>query len=123
MALTAGWYDLVIEQGTDVSLGFALKLDDGTLLDTAGYTARAKVRATYAGPVLLDLSTANGRLTVGIQGTVPNQWNLQLTVDHGTTAALTDWGLGVWDCEIVDPMGNVKRVLEGAAALSREVTY
>src|SRR5690348_14984125 len=104
----------IIEQGTDVSLGFTLQTADGTVLDCTGYRAIAEVRATYSGPVLLEASTTtrpdgttgNGRITTGLFGTAPNQWNIQMTIDHGATLALTDWGTGIWTLLVSDTAGN-----------------
>ena len=119
-----------IEQGTDIALGFALQTATGTVLDCTGYTAIMEVRATYAGPVLLEASTAtrpdgttgNGRITVGLFGTAPNQYSLQVAIAHGVTLALTDWGLGVWDLLVADTAGNRKRLAAGPAVLSQKVS-
>lgn len=120
--------DLTIWQGDDFALNLGLKYFDATtssmqLLNTTGYTARMKVRATYDGPVLLDLSTTNGRITVGIQGTAPKQWNVGLAIPNSVTAALVDWGIGLYDLELVDTFGKVQKVLYGSCQLQREVSY
>lgn len=92
------------------------------LWDTTGFTARMAIRASYDGPVLLSATTENGRLQTGIRGTAPNQYNLGIVLSSTATAALGDWGLGVYDLEVVDAIGNVTRVYHGAATLEREVT-
>lgn len=58
--------DLRILQGTDWSKPFRLLLDDGSLLDTTGYTARFKVRATQEATIdELAGDTTYGRVEVG----------------------------------------------------------
>lgn len=111
-----------IVQGADWRREMLLTYSDGTNWDTSGYTGRMMIRADYDSPVLLDCSTANGRIEVGIQGTAPNQRNIAITLTAAATAALVDWGVGVWDIELTDATGHVVRVCGGQAALSREVT-
>ena len=42
--MTAGIYDITIEQGSDYSLGLVLRNSDNTLMDLTGYSARAQLR-------------------------------------------------------------------------------
>jgi hypothetical protein len=73
--------DLRILQGTHWSKPFRLLLDDGSLLDTAGYDGRMQVRATVeAATVELECTVGNGRLEVGYS---PAPWE-----------ASTAYGLG-----------------------------
>jgi hypothetical protein len=73
---------------------------------------RSKVSS---GTILLELTTENGRMTLGDEaGTV------ELVVLASVTAALTE--SGVFDLEIVFPDGDVVRAAEGSAQLSPEVT-
>lgn len=85
--------------------------------DTTGYTARMTIRAEYGGTAILSLTTENGRLEVGGE-----DWSLKMHLTPAATAGLASWGIGVYDCEIVDEFGRVTRVLHGRAALSPEVT-
>lgn len=119
--------DDAIIQGADWARYRALEYRDPAdglikLWDTTGFTARMTIRATYDGPVLLTATTANGRLSVGIQGTAPYQYNLGITLPNSVTTALADWGFGVWDLELVDSFGKVTRVYHGNAVLEREVS-
>ncbi len=92
------------------------------LWNTTDFTGSMTIRATYDGPVLLSATTANGRLTVGVQGTAPNQYNVGIVLPSSVTTALTDWGLGVYDLELTDSFGVITRVYEGQCVLSREVS-
>jgi hypothetical protein len=92
-----------------------------TLWNTTGFTGRMTVRASYDAPVSLTATTANGRLVTGLQGP-NNAFCLSIQLSNSYTASLVDWGLGVWDLELVDTSGTVTRVYAGRAALSREVS-
>ncbi len=86
-------------------------------VDLTGCTARMQIRSEVESPtVLLELSTANGRIALGgAAGTAT------LNLDAATTAAL-NWDSGVWDLEITHPGGEVSRMAEGTASVSPEVT-
>jgi len=119
---------LTIIQGDDFSRYLGLKYYDPAdetlkLLNTSGYTARMTVRASYDTPALVTATNANGRITVGIQGTAPYQWNLTIAIPNAVTSALTDWGMGVYDLELVDTYGKVMTILYGSCCLQREASY
>ncbi len=121
-------HDLTIIQGDDFLWNFGFKYYDFAtsslkLLNTAGWSAKLKVRTDFdSATVLLEMSTANSRATVGIQGTAPNQYNLSLFCPNAVTAALTDWGQGVWDLKLVDGTGHEQMVMFGTCCLQREVS-
>lgn len=112
-----------IVQGADWRREMLLSYEDGTIWPTSGYTGRMMIRADYDTPVLLDCTTANGRIEVGIQGVSPNQRNIAITLTAATTAALVDWGLGVWQIALTDSTGHVVSVYEGRVTLKRRVVY
>jgi len=64
--------------------------------------------------VLVELTTENGRMTLGSDGVI----NLILTATE--TSAITDEG--VYDIELEDSAGVVERLLEGSFFLTKEVT-
>lgn len=124
LSLPLRW-DLVredaITQGADWVRYIDLYYDDealGTevLWEPAGATARMHIKADYGGAVALELTTENGRLRIGDGHT------LTLWLTAAATAGVADWGLGVYDLEIVDAASAVIRVYHGRVALSREVT-
>ncbi len=112
-----------IVQGADWRREMLLSYDDGTIWPTSGYTGRMMIRADYDTPVLLDCSTANGRIEVGIQGTAPNQRNIAITLTAATTAALTFADVALYDLALTDSTGHVVRAYFGTVALNRRVTY
>jgi len=79
-----------------------------------------QVRATVASTsVILELTTTNGRITLG--NTAATKGQVNLLVSATTTAALTP-GLYVYDLELVSSTGVVDRILEGNFKVSAEVT-
>lgn len=86
-------------------------------VDLTGCTARAQIRSELDSPeVLLELSTENGRITLGGE-----TGEIRLEIDAVTTAAI-DWESGVYDLEIVFPDNTVVRRMAGTVAVTREVT-
>jgi hypothetical protein len=66
--------------------------------------------------VLLELTTANGGITLGgVAGTI------ELFVSDDASAAFT-WQSGSWDLEIEFPGGDVRRLAQGTVNVSPEVT-
>ena len=111
-------YDIIIRQGATYARTLAWRAADGTLVDTATYTAELKVYQVTDGVIgtvaLVDLSTAAGSIVTGIVGDV----NVSFEISAAVTAALVDWGLGVYRLNITDGSGRVTRLLQGAAYLS-----
>jgi hypothetical protein len=113
----AGRLDLQFNQGETFAWTFRWLAGGSDPVDLTGATARMMVRADPDDVTpLLTLTTENGRIALGgVLGTIA------LTISATVTAALTDWGKGFWDIEIVQG-STVTRLLEGFAVLSKEVT-
>jgi hypothetical protein len=110
--------DLIIEQGATFNRSVTYLQANGTPYDITGYSARMQIRSTYGGTLLLDLTTANGRLVIdGPAG------RITISIDAVTTASLVA-GEGVYDLEVVSPAATpvVTRLLEGAVTVTSEVT-
>jgi len=109
--------DLIIEEGATYSHDLLLKDAAGAAIDLTGYTARMYIKAA-AGDVatLLELTTANGRITI-----TPLTGLVSLLISATDTAALT-WSKGVYDLELVSGGGFVTRLLQGAVNVSANVT-
>lgn len=88
-----------------------------TAVDLTGCTARMHIRASQkAAAILLQLTTENGRITLGdAAGTI------QLELDAETTEAIT-WTTAVYDLEIIHPDDTVTRLAEGRVRVDPEVT-
>ena len=114
--MLAGIYNFTCEQGSTFNRVITVFEPDGeTPYDLTGYTARMQVRReTEEGTVLVELTTANGRIALGgAAGTIT------LSLTAATTAGITDDG--VYDLEIVSG-ANVHKVLKGLFRLDYEVT-
>jgi hypothetical protein len=111
----AGIYNIVADQGSTFNFNFTIKIDDISW-DLSDYSARMQVRADYnTTNKFLDLSTANGDITLNSLGQV------SVTVSATKMAAIAA-GRWVYDIEFVSAGGEVTRVLEGRFIVSAEVT-
>lgn len=107
----AARYLIRIEQGATWKPVLTLRDTDLT-----GYTARMQIRADIdAADVLVELTTGDGITINGPAG------QITLLLDDTQTAAL-DWCDGVYDLELIDPDGNVMRLLKGPVEVDPEVT-
>jgi len=115
--MTAGTYNLTIEQGSTLNLAMTWNDSSGAAINLTGYTARMQVRpAVESNVTLLSLTTENGRIALGgAAGTIT------LTVSATDTAALAAT-TGVYDLELVSSGGTVTRLLQGTVTISKEVT-
>ena len=120
-------YTLTIHRGATLKRWFALRYPDGAIADPTtagdGYTdGRLVVRDTYSGSELLNLTTENGGVTLGLLTDAEGrQWSGFLFASAAATATLVDWGDGVFTFEIGNG-SDVIRVAEGVAILSPETT-
>lgn len=90
--------DLRILQGTNWSKPFRLLLDDGSLLDSTGYTARFKIRATQeATTVELAGDTTDGRVEVGFD---PAKWEDTTAYGVGQQVVPTTLNGFVFECTV-----------------------
>jgi len=118
-------YDLTINAGATLKRWFRLTYPDGAIVNlaTVGYTiGRLTVRDVYGGAVQLALTTANGGIDLTYQADANGVfWSGSIYTSPSATAALVDFGDGVYDLEI-DNGSDVIRVLEGIATLSPEAS-
>lgn len=86
-------------------------------MNLTGYTARLQFRVDYLTPVLLELNTNNGGITI------PNSTTGEfvLNISSSDTSNL-NFNEALWDLEFTAPDMTVIRRLEGKAKLSLEVT-
>ena len=117
--MSAGRYDITIEQGTTWTFNLTWKDGTGSPVDLTNYTARMQIRSSYESPVaLVELLSTGGlpRITI-----TPLTGALALLIDEATTRTLPS-GHAVYDLEMVAPNGHVTRLLEGSVSVSPEVT-
>ena len=112
--MAAAKLNLTIEQGTTFAKRLTWRDKNKRPVPLTGYTARMQVRPTAASAeIITELSTANGRITLGELGVI------QLNLTASETSALK---AGVYDLEMTDGDGRVTRLIEGKINVSPEVT-
>ena len=115
--MTAGAYDITIEQGATFELHIIYETGSPAVpVNLTGWTARMQVRLNYKAPdpPLLNLTTENGGITVGSAG----------QIDVVALATLTDpipSKVCVYDLEIANGT-TVRRIVQGSATVTPQVT-
>lgn len=124
--------DLTVHQGETWAFTHT-HISGGSPVNLTGYTARMRVKASFADGFLAYLSTgadaSGGTITLGgALGTI----TLAMTASESSILAAGSLALPVsaedptlffrYDLEIISPAGVVTRVLEGRFILRREVT-
>lgn len=103
----------------------------GARVDLTGYSAKMQIRDSIGGSLLIELSTANGRILLEEDTYLNSLTNLQdstgvitLLIPSGVSTASipTYLDAGVYDLELTDPLGEVTRVLQGSMVFSQNVT-
>jgi hypothetical protein len=101
--------NLVIDQGSDYTVTIYLTSANGAVLDTTGYTGRAQMRKSHSSSVYKEF-------TVVVSG-----GTAVLSMTNSYTASITA-GRYLYDVETVAASGNVKRVQQGTATITPEIT-
>lgn len=128
--MSAAIYNVTVEQGADWRLLFVWKNQANIPYNLAGYSARMQVRETFdAKTVLFNLTTANGRISLGgsngtVEITIPAEMSQGVTAKR-SALSWQDGKQGVtfeYDLELTAPTEKVTRLLQGAAFFVPEVT-
>ena len=112
---------LAIDQGATFRKTFLYTTSLTSLVpvDLTSYSARMQMRssptAAVAGVSLTSTPTASGQLIMG-----GSLGTIQVYITDVATAALS--GGGVYDLEIISPLGDVTRLVQGTYAVSPNVT-
>lgn len=115
--------DIAVKQNATFSMALCIveKDDAGTVtvVDTADWEAVLQVRAAARAdsPVLLEASTANGRIVVGITGATGEEVNIVIKIPATDTAALAWFGCVGYDLLVIYPTGDQDYLLQGQALL------
>tara|TARA_B100001996_G_scaffold149717_1_gene113955 strand:- start:74 stop:412 length:339 start_codon:yes stop_codon:yes gene_type:complete len=111
--MSAGTYNLVIDQGSDFALDLVIK-QSGSALDLSNYTGRAQLRTS------VDASSASASFTV--TKTNASGGALKMELEASTSSSLAA-GQYVYDLEIyTSGDSTVKRILQGDVTITPEVT-
>jgi len=107
--------DLCLPQGQTWDTSIVWEAD-GAPVDLTGWQARMMLRATSeAASPTVSLSTATSTMTALSNGTIG------LSYSAISSAAITA-ATYLYDLEVQNPSGNVRRLMEGRAVVSREIT-
>lgn len=110
-----GMADLCLPQGSTWDIAFIYKIDD-VAVDLSAYSARMMLRSTVtAANPTVSLSTTNGTMSVTSAGAIT------LNYPAISSSAITA-GNYLYDLELESPSGNVRRLLQGRAIVSPEIT-
>lgn len=109
--------DFLIPQGTTWAARWPIQTEDGTPLNTAGWTVRSQVRRNHNdSTVLHEWSSELGNASV-----FSNFVELRVSAQESSA---WKWGVlrAVYDVELTLPNGEVQRLAQGIITLSKEVT-
>lgn len=120
--------NFTIYQGATFFHGFQLQINNNgavTPLDLTNWSARMQIREkTSSSAVAAELTTENGGIVFEEDRDGEGQLiesRVHLVLHPPQTDALT-LKRGVYDLEMVDPLGNVGRILQGAVTIIPQVT-
>lgn len=113
----AASFTLVLEQGAQKDLVFALKDSNNNPIDLTSWTAKLQIRETFdsTNPLLTLTSPASGLVINAGAGTIT------LSITAAQTTALTV-ERAVWDLLGTDAGGAPRRLLQGVVNIMRRVT-
>jgi hypothetical protein len=116
--------NLEVFQGAYWSQRLEWQDSGGSPIDLTGYTARMQVRKTIeADDVVIELTTANGRITLGdplpTDGVILLEIEATATDDLPATLSDRKWR---YDLELIPAGGQVRRLMMGKFVVSLEVT-
>ena len=111
--MSAGTYNLTIEQGADFAISLTLT-EDGSAKDLSDYSARAQMRSKKSS------TTVAATFTCTI--TDAGEGKVKMAMGNSTTKDLSP-GMYFYDLELFTASdANVTRLLEGRAEVTAEVT-
>lgn len=120
-------YDFSVDQGATKKIALAYRYQSGTdgngdptysPHSLAGCTARMQIRKAVGQPILVDMSTENGSITLEAGG---EEGRLDIVMSAAQTSAL-NLRKAVYDLEITFSSGEVVRLIQGKVSISPNVT-
>lgn len=109
--MSAGKYDIIIEQGSDFSLQLTVQ-DGGVAKNLTGYSIRGQMRTTVDASAIA--ATFTGTITNAAGGI------LTISLPYSTTQSISA-GMYFYDVELYTA-GSVQKLIKGSATVLGEVT-
>lgn len=122
--MSAGNYDILVEQGATFLLTITIKDTSGNPINLTGQTFRGKIKKSFTDVT----AQANFTFTLANQITNPGKVTVELSATDTAGIVLNTQGTArvltvmAYDIESQDGSGVVKRWLQGLAKISPEVT-
>lgn len=111
--MAAGNYDIVIDQGSDFALEFALA-QDGTAVNLSNHSVTAQLRPTPSS------NTLTATFTCAVTNAATGKFTMKLS--HALTANIAA-GKYYYDTEIHNSTANtITRLVQGVARVTQNVT-
>ena len=111
--MSAGRYNIIIDQGSDFSVLFTVS-EDGSAKNLTGFSARAQMRSTKTA------TSIAATFTCAIASAADGQITMSLPASTSTSLAA---GRYVYDLELfTSGDGTVTRLMQGDVDLTQEVT-
>jgi len=111
--MSAGTYNLVIDQGSDFALDLVIK-EAGSALNLSNYSGRAQLRTSHSA------SSAAASFSVTVTNAAQGALKMQLAAATSSGIAA---GQYVYDLEIYTSSDSiVKRIIQGDVTITPEVT-
>lgn len=129
--MAAAQWNLLLEQRADYRPIITYTDNNGNAVNLAAWTAKLQIRSSYSSAtVLLELSTTNGKITLGTDGTIRLVFSAAdtggLTVGNLALSNIQNLGpaaqIGFYDLLLTDQSGEVTRLVEGPVYLAPGVT-
>jgi hypothetical protein len=112
----AGQYDITIDRGTTLLRTFTVTDSSNVPVNYTGYTAKMQVRKDHSATnVIVEASTANGRITLNNLGVVT------LAIADEVTATFPV-GTAYYDILLTSPAGDAIKFMEGKFIVQPSVT-
>jgi hypothetical protein len=112
--------DLTIEQGAHFALRILWKDAAGDPVDVTGYTARWPMRTKRDDTLMIELTTENNQIVLGLVGSGDTAYNIAVDLDEDDTAALAAVA-GRHNLELIPANGETRRLARGDVVVSAEV--
>ena len=122
--MSAGTYDILVEQGATFLLTITIKDTSGNPINLTGQTFRGKIKKSFADTI----AQATFTCTLANQITDTGKVSISLTATDTAAIVLNTQGTArvlttmAYDIESQDGSGIVKRWLQGLAKISPEIT-